>query len=289
MKKIVLTIIFMATLFTIAQAQYSTYYSVDVNHNLNVNANINKNINISGSVYENKTITTIDYGALQLANAQREENRLENAKFADDQQRRIALEIASDPVKAFDFGDQNTTTMKGKEAKSYGFRSFTLSYRVPHNSVFVFAGEGRLENVSREGVTTEILFSGPVYNKDNLEIDIEKNAKMEGVEIGKLNPLGVNGEDIYIHKKETNRATVYGLKGFKGVLIWEDDYQYAITDNFQSYDPTKKNGVTFFVKIRTYGSKNEVTFEELEGRRFYLRQLIEKVISTATCSDFKFL
>ena len=47
--------------------EYSNYYL-----NANVNSNINAKVthNVSGVVYENKTITTIDYGALELANAQ---------------------------------------------------------------------------------------------------------------------------------------------------------------------------------------------------------------------------
>jgi hypothetical protein len=42
------------------------------------------------------------------------------------------------------------------------------------------------------------------------------------------------------------------------------------------------------VKVRTYGDKDKTTFEELEGRRYYLKQLIEKVISTAMVYDMKY-
>lgn len=272
------------------QAQYSNYYNVYSQSNSNVNANINANVNhnVSGNVYEHKTITTIDYGALQLANAQREANRLENIKYADEQQRRISLEVASNPIKAYDYGYQNTFTVKGKDAKPYGFKSFTISYRIPHNSVFIQAGAGRFENVSSDGITTEIIFSAPLYNKEKVNVDVEKTAKMENTVVGQLNEEGPSGEKIFVHKKDINRANVYGVKGFKYSLIWEDDYQYTITDNFQSYDPSKKNGVMYFVKVRTYGNKNEVTFEELEGRRYYLKQLIEKIVSTAVVYDMKY-
>ena len=278
------------TICTTAQAQYSTYYNVDVNKNVNVNENVrvNQNINVSGSVYEHKTITTIDYGALALANAQSEANRLEGIKYADEQQRRISFEVASNPVKAYDYGYQNTFTISGKDAKPRGFKNCTMSYRIPHNTLFVKAGAGRFENVSLDGITTEIIFSGPLYNKENKEINVEKMAKMENVIIGQLNPVGQNGEDIFVHKKDINRATVFGVKGFKSTLIWEDDYQYTITDNFASFDTSKGNGVYYFVKVRTYGSKNEVTFEQLEGRRYYLRQLIEKIISTAVVYDMRY-
>ncbi len=289
MKKSVTEIIGIASFLAIfgvcnVQAQYSTYYNVDVNQN--VNANINKNVNVSGSVYEHKTITTIDYGALQLANAQREANRLENIKYADEQQRRISLEVASNPIKAYDYGYQNTVSVKGKDAKPYGFKSFAISYRIPHNSVFVKAGADRFENVSSNGITTEIIFSAPSYNKKKVDVDVEKIAKMENLIIGQIND-GQEGK-IFVHKKDISRANVFGIKGFKYTIIWEDDYQYTITDNFQSYDPSKKNGVMYFVKVRTYGNKNEITFEELEGRRYYLRQLIEKIVSTAVVYDMKY-
>jgi hypothetical protein len=263
-------------------AQYSNYYNVNVNQN--VNANINKNV--SGSVYEYKTITTIDYGALQLANAQKEKNRLESIKYTDEQQRRMSLEIASDPVKAFDYGFQNTFTINGKDANKFGFKHFTMSYKVPNNSLFTQAGAGRFENVSSDGVTTEILFSAPVYNRNKLEISVEKMAKMDSVKVGALNEkLGPDGQAVYVHKKDIHRATVFG---FKGTLIWEDDYQYTITDNYYSFNNNEGNGVFFTVKVRYYGDKDKITFEQLEGRKYYLQRLIEKVISTVIVNDMKY-
>ncbi len=285
MRKFTFTIMAIVAIFTTTQGQYSTYYNVDINQR--VNANINHNVNVSGNVYEQKTITTIDYGALQLANAQREANRLENIKYADEQQRRISLEIASSPVKAYDYGYQNTIIVKGKDAKPMGFKNFTLGYRIPNNALFVQAGAGRFENVSIDGVTTEILFSPPFYNKEKIDVDIEKIAKMENTIIGQLNDNDENGK-FFVHKKDINKATVYGIKGFKYSLTFEDDYEYTITDNFQSFDNSKGNGIGFFVKVRTYGNKKEVSFEQLEGRRYYLRQLIEKIISTAIIYNMKY-
>ena len=222
-----------------------------------------------------------------VANAQNEKTRLENLKYADAKQKQISLEIASEPTKAFDYGFQNTFEVKGKVAKPYGFKKFKMSYRIPHSSLFVNAGAGRFENVSTNNITTEFIISAPQYNKKKDTVDIERIAKMDSMIVGQLNKDGKNGE-IFVHKKDINRATVYGIKGFKYSLIWEDDYQYTITDNFISYDPTKKNGVIYFVKVRTYGDKDEVTFEELEGRRYYLRRLIEKVVSTAQVGDMKY-
>jgi len=42
------------------------------------------------------------------------------------------------------------------------------------------------------------------------------------------------------------------------------------------------NGVNHSVFVRYYGDKDEVTFEQIEGRKYYLKRLIEKIISTAT-------
>jgi hypothetical protein len=283
-------IIAITTIFAIhstSTAQYSTYYNVNVNQN--VSGKINHNVNVSGNIYEQKTITTIDYGALELANAQHEANNLENIKYTDEQQRRESLEIAADPTKAYDYGFQNTFTVKGENAEINGFKHFTMSLHLPNKALFVRAGVGRYENVSKEGVTTEINFFFPKYNKENINVDIEKNQKMERMIVGQLNDNGSGNEKIFVLKKDINRATVYGVKGFKGTLIWEDDYNYTITDNFNSFDSSIGNGVSYSVKVRTYGNKKEVTFEELEGRRYYLRQLIEKIISTAVVSDIKYI
>jgi len=281
MKKILISILI--TVFATAHAQYSTYYNVDVNQN--VNANIKNNVNVNGSIYESKTITTIDYGALQLANAQNEKNRLESIKYTDEQQKLISLEISSDPVKAYDYGFQNTFTIKGKDAKPYGFRKFTMSYQIPHKALFVNAGKGRFENVSIDGITTEILLSGPEYLSEKKDIDTEKIAKMEIVKVGAKNDkIGPDGKDIYVHKKDVHRATIFGIKSYYGTLIWEDDYQYVITDNYTSFKNVG-NGIVFSVKVRYYGDKDKITFERLEGRKYYLQRFVEKMISTASVTD----
>lgn len=281
--KIIFLIPILTTVFNPAQAQYSSYYNVDIN------ANINKNINVGGSVYEHKTITTIDYGALQLANAQNEKNRLENIKYADEQQKLISFEVATDPVKAYDYGFLNTFTLKGDDVKKSGFKKFTMSYKIPHNSLFVKAGAGRFENVSLDGITTEIIFFNPFYNKDKKEIDVEKIAKMDSIKIAALNEnMGPDGQAIFIHKKDIHRATVFGIKGYNGTVIWEDNYQYTITDNYKSFDKNQGDGILFSVKVRYYGDKDKITFEQLEGRKYYFQRLVEKVISTGVVSDIKF-
>jgi len=161
MKKITIIITILTSF--ILNAQYSNYYTVDVNQN--INANVNQNVNVSGNISVNKNISTIDYGKLALANSQKEKNKLEQLKYIDNKEKRILLEIATDPSKAFYYGYNNTFTTKGKDAKKYGFKKFTLTFRLPHKSMFLNAGSGRLENVSSDGITTEIILNAPSYNK----------------------------------------------------------------------------------------------------------------------------
>lgn len=267
--------------------EYSNYYL-----NANVNSNINANVThkVSGVVYENKTITTIDYGALELANAQKEKNRIEQIKISDEKDKIIAQEIAADPIKAYDYGFKNTFNVEKKDAKNVGFKSFSMSYVIPNKFLFNQAGPGRFENVSAEGVVTEITISPPFYFKEKTEFDEEKKWGVDTLQIGKeYEQLENNKTNKYfLHKKDFNRATVYGVKGYKSTLIWEDRFEFGITDNYFSFNRTKGNGYINFVKVRVYGDKDNVTFEQLEGRRYYLTRLIEKVISTAIVFNEKF-
>ena len=79
--------------------------------------------------------------------------------------------------------------------------------------------------------------------------------------VGQLND-GTDGE-IYVHKKDVNRATIYGIKGFKGTLIWEDDYQFTIADNY--YGVWKNQDGVWFRSLQKLGimsDKDDITFEE---------------------------
>jgi len=323
MKKITF-ILFLVPIIGLGQS-WSNYY-IDANVNHNVNANINKNVNVSGTVNKNvkvtnrQTITTIDYGQLALANAQKEKNRLENLQYSDARAQRIALEIAANPLKAFDYGRKSVSETKtykksGEGFKYTGFKKFSISYTVPHSSIFSQAGPGRFENVSDEGITVAFMINAPRYNykggliwnedtfnkyvklgdeeqkefvKENpwFSNDPEYDAKMKHMKVGELNFDGSN-DSIFVHKKDVNIATVWGTKGFVGTLIWEDEYQFCITDNYASITP-KDNGIANFVKVRYYGDKDEITFEQLEGRRYYLKRLVEKVIATAFVFDTKY-
>ena len=269
MKTILL--IFLTLFPFISFSQYSNYY--------NVSKSINVQATVSGQINVNSNITSIDYGSLALANAQRERNRIENIKYKDERERNIYLSILNNPILAYDYG----YSLQEKSRNIGGFSKVSYELVVPHKALFVFAGSARLENVSIDGVTTEILFTPPVYNKAKIEINVEKDAQYDSFRVGEVNED--SNDKIFLHKKDIARATVWGTKGFNGTLIWEDDYQFTITDNYSSYTD---DGIFNFVKVRYFGNKKEVTFEQLEGRRFYLKRLVEKVISTAVVYDYKF-
>ncbi|HAO09210.1 MAG TPA: hypothetical protein DCQ50_20030 [Chryseobacterium sp.] len=300
MKKLILTFLVFGN--GIVYSQYSGYYNVNTNSNVNVNANVNHNV--SGNVYEHKTITTIDYGALQLANSQREKNRLEQQKFQDEKQKEVALQIATEPVKAYDYGSWYTISSKdkgwkqNKETKenlkkikdNIGFKEFRIDYVVPNSQIFTMLNAYQLQNVSSDGVKTDVYIYLPIYNKDKNIIDIEED--FEKTEIGKEieQPDDENKlRKIFFHKKELNRATVYGAKGYRSTFVWEDKFENYITDSYRYNVENFGNGYQIMIKVRYYGNKSEVDFEKLEGRRYYLKPLIEKLVSTAKINDLEIL
>ncbi len=291
------------------QSQYSNYYNVYSQSNSNVNANIKANINynVSGTVYQHstQTINTIDYGALALANAKREENQIDQQKIADENQKRILSEIIVDPVKAYDFGSWQGFNSKDKKVfdkkvmKQYedisGLKSFGYYYMFP-TYFFNQLHWTNWQNVSKDGVITEIFLSLPIYNKENLKFDFEDNFEKDtiyvaGKELNIVDEMG-KPKKAFCHKNELNLATVFSAKGYRTTKAWEDKFENGITDNYSVfYNNTAVvgNGVSISVKVRYHGDKDEVTFEQLEGRRYYLKELIEKVISTARIDDIKLM
>ncbi len=257
-------------------------YDITTHENVNVKKNINQNIHVGGAIYENKTVTTIDYGALAEANANMQRLQFERQQYEDEKQRRMALEMAANPLKAYDYGYNLTMIVEKKVAVICGFKRVSYTYRIPNKDFFYEAGDGILENISANGIKTEIIIYAPIYNIYNQKI-IEK-PDISFIKEDTINNVGPSGEPVYVYKKALVKSMVFGCTGYKMTMIWEDDYQYCITDNYQShmYDV---NGISFFVKVRTYCSKEDADFEQLEGRRYYLRPLIEKIISTAKIED----
>jgi hypothetical protein len=287
MSKLTFIVLFFFFNSLVSFGQYSNYYS-------KVDVDINKNVNVSGNV--NKTVTTIDYGALRLANAQKERNRLESLKYSDNQQKNQAIEIASNPIKAFDYGKDNSWVMDKKEARSYGFSKGTVYYhKIPNKSLFSSMGGYKYRNESEDGIVTEIEFNYSMYvfgttgylklSKDKKRESYEKwqpyfgktenfvKREVKEIEVGKLTE---NGQ--FTHKTDINKAKIFGREGFVYSWFYEDDYEYVIKDNFYVFSP---NGFVAFVGVRYRGDKDKIDFEMLEGRRAYLDRLCKQIIATA--------
>jgi hypothetical protein len=275
--------------------QYSSYYNVNSNSRVSGNVNVNKNVRVSGNTTQ--TISTIDYGALAKANAERERIKLEAIQYADEKARRQAIEIASNPIKAYEYGNNFTWDYSKKNlrttANKLGFKKFKFTQRILHSSLFNSTGGGRYENVSYNGITTEY-WVFPVFKvKSEKAKKFKPNqaeifCRMDSVIVGELNDFPEG--QMFVHKKDINRAVIQSKKGFKGTLIYEDSYEYTISDTYLVYYQNS-TGVWFgaTAKVRYFGDKDEITFEDLEGRRHYLHQVIEKVISSAYGSDWQYI
>ena len=302
-KKMMKKILFILASFPLFSfAQYSNFYNIDhninanINKNINVSGTVNKNVNVSGKVTTTKNINTIDYGQLALANAEREKNRLANIKYADEKERFIALEIASNPIKAYDYGRINEWEAKGKTAKKWGFKKFVFKHKKPHSSLFTRIEGYNYQNISDNNITTEIEIESPFYpeglyknkimDKEVLEnwLDIiEKGSESYAKDLGSWQIGTKNKTDNYLLKKDVNKTKVYGKNGFSQSLAYENDYEYVLKDNFYAF----YNGIIFRAGVRYKGDKDEVSFEDLEGRRHYFKRLMNQIISTGSLYDYK--
>ena len=289
MKKILLLLLFIPMgIFS----QYSNYYKLDINSKSQVN--VNKNVNVSGNI--NKTVRTIDYGALRLANVQKEKNRLENLKYSNEIERERAIEIAANPIKAFDYGTDNSWKIDNKDYyKGYGIPKNSIWYhKIPHKSLFVNTGDYNYRNESLDGVITELEI-GTIRNSLG-SISFKNTSKLEKQKfLNKFKKYFGNTEDYvkrdvsertvgeifnekyYTHKIEINKTKIYGQDGFVYSWFYEDDYEIVIKDNYFYVSP---NGVLLSSGVGYKGDKDKVDFELLEGRRDYLKRLCDQIIAT---------
>ena len=283
----------------------------------------------------------------------REKLRIESAKYNDEKARSNAIleaekasEIALNPIKAYDYGYPYTFKID-KSLEGYnrlpftGFISYNLNAWIPHASLLQWVGAGRLENISDNGITIELMFQSPKYNytkqpylngrdskkldKRNIELirlyevtnkPLKKNYKNNkeaykpdleryyeicdsldnlgywrntrdwlkfhlDIRAGEMFPTG-EGDSAYAHKTSSVKRIVHGHSGFRTTLIWEDDYEKAITDNYF----VETNGTIFTAKARYKADKeSDITFEELEGRRHYFIKLIDKLVAQRSISN----
>ena len=184
----------------------------------------------------------------------------------------------------------NTFKLSSSQRKELGWKKIKNMYhKTPHQSLFIRGGsEGYTYiNESDNGVKTELIIY-PAYGEDilpsemkgmlvNLEKELSYNEFTEGEEVD-FDADGIT--ETYLHKKDLNKTKVARVDGFVGTLIFEDKYEKRITDNYVSIGAGTGKKYLLYVKVRYKGDKDEVTFEELEGRRYYLQRFINKTIST---------
>lgn len=84
-------------------------------------------------------------------------------------------------------------------------------------------------------------------------------------------------ENKFTHKTEMGTATVYGNKGYRATWIYESEFNYVVKDNYYAFN----NGIMYTCGVRYTVEKARGNFEDLEGRRFYLRRLCEEIIATS--------
>ena len=127
--KQLLTTLALVIATSMAGQSYSSFYG---KYDVNQNVNINKKVNVSGTVNQNikKTVTTIDYGALAAANAQKEANRLNAMKYEDSRDAARASQIAADPYAALTYGTKITENFSRSESRK-NFESFFWQTRWP--------------------------------------------------------------------------------------------------------------------------------------------------------------
>jgi len=305
MKKIIDKKLIMATILAIfchckLEAQYSNYYNVNSQSNSNVNANVKHNVSGMVSIQSTQTIKNIDYGALALANAQRERNNIEQQKITDEKQRKNLSEVILDPVKAYDYGSIDLFNLLDKKynkndrkrfQEASGLKGYIQSTVLP---IYFFSPKptGGCQNISSDGVVTNLDFSFPHYNEGNIkfnyEEDFEKSKEEEGTEVEGVDDNNVPTK-YFVHRTDLNRAYVVGASGYRTTTVWEDKFEYGITDYYQAFINTVGNGFEVQAWVRYHGDKDEITFEQLEGRRYYLKGLIEKVIGSQRIYDIKLL
>jgi hypothetical protein len=295
MKKIFFILVLLPNLIF---AQYSNYYNIDINSKSKVDANIN----VTGNI--NKTITNIDYGMLGMANAQMEKNRIESQMYANEIEKKQALEIATNPIKAFDYGLDNNWVMEKNDAAVFGFSKGTTWYhKIPNKSLFAKMDGYSYRNESSDNVITEIelgsvtyLFGTKAFKSatDEQKAEAKKQwapflgnteaytkAFLTTIKLGKNSDSTSSWNNHFIHKKEIKKAKIYGVEGFIASLTYENDYEFVIKDNYFLILP---NGISVNCGVRYRGDKDKIDFEKLEGRRNYLKRLADQIIATANFS-----
>lgn len=266
---------------------YSTFYGT---------YNVNQNINVSGKIETESTIHTIDYAALAQANANAEANRLKREQYQDKRAQQIGESIAKNPLNAYSYGYPRLYKTLKDWAKNRGLNpKYGVFYVAPNNALFDSPEYNSFRNVSASGIITEFGIGLPmnVPEPGNSSITIRMSSLYSDEDLAWYNSWETNPREAalseglekgieynwgFLHDTELYTAQVYGKEGYRGTIKYEDEFHLFITDTYvASLFPF--GGI--LVRATYKGDKRKHTFEDLEGRRYYLQPLIEKTIGNA--------
>lgn len=271
-------------LSTISNGQsFSTFYGT---------YNVNQNVQVDQNVKTVSTIHTIDYGELAKANAIAESNRLKRQEYYDNRAKQISIDIAKNPINAYTYGNPRLYITLKSWAKNRGLTpKYGVFYVAPSEALFTSYKYNAFRNTSSSGIVTEfsieLPFDLPVYAKEKV-LNLYSEEELKWYRSWSKNPRsaalneqlekGGNYSWGFLHETDLYTAKVYGKEGFRGTLKYEDEFHIYIEDTYVA-DLFPYGGV--LVRATYKGDKRKNTFEELEGRRYYLSPLIEKTIANA--------
>lgn len=282
MKRIFFIALTLLSVSTYAQS-YSSYYGhVDVNQKVEIDATVDK------------TIKTIDYGALAAANAQKEANRLNRLKYTDARDAQRAKEIAEDPYMAYTYGEKFNQKIGRLSSFLYlrplghAGRRISWSFVKPNRLLFSEMQLGAFRNSSPDGKIECVIHVGMVFNYNKYKKDYPEWNPAEVTSARELTDFindeyqvgqikKIEGENCFIHKQDLSRATVYGNNGYLTTMAYESDFEKVILDNYTTFD----DGIVYYCIVKYSVDKRDGDFEDLEGRRHYLKRLGEEIIASA--------
>ena len=277
-----LTLLFMMCFAAAKGQSFSTYYGT-------------YSVNVTGDIKTESTIHNIDYAALARANAVEEANRLKRKQYNDARAKQIGVSIANNPINAYTYGYPRLHMTLRDWAKNRGIKpKYGVFFIAPNTAIFDSQKYNVFRNVSSSGVTTEFSIELPyewlymatvpkvkeLYSEEELDYFKLREENPREASLPSWMKEGVSYTWGFLHSKELYTANVYGSDGFRGTLKIEDEFNIIIED---TYVAALNGGLYGSVKIivQYKADKRMSTFENLEGRRYYLQPLIEKTISTA--------
>lgn len=157
--------------------------------------------------------------------------------------------------------------------------------------MFQIVGWHEYENLSENNIRTNISLYPPInlntkYKEFEKELLNEFGGALKDLERFSKLPsfiVGIKDKSSFVHSKDINRAKLFLLDGYKTTLALEDDYEIMLNDRYFG----ARDGIIYYAVVKYSADKDESNFEELEGRRYYFRKLVDKIISTTNVYDIK--